>query len=143
MRRFSILGFALIIIGLAALLKINALFSTEPWVITLQVAAALLMVWARMTFGVRSFHPDAKPTDGGLVTSGPYRYIRHPIYAAICMFAWAGVLAHLSPLTIFLGFLSTVGVLVRLRCEETLLTERYPEYRDYSAHTKRLLPGLW
>ena len=133
----------MIAIALVALLRINALFSPEPWVIALQVAAALLMVWARMTFGMRSFKPDAKPTAGGLVTSGPYHYIRHPIYAAICMFVWAGVLAHLSPFTIFLGFLATVGVLVRLRCEEALLTERYPEYRDYSARTKRLLPGLW
>ena len=131
------------VIALVALLRINALFSLEPWVIALQVAAALLMVWARMTFGMRSFHADAKPTAGGLVMSGPYRYIRHPIYAAICMFVWASVLSHLSPLTIFLGFLATVGVLVRLRCEETLLMERYPEYRDYCARTKRLLPALW
>jgi protein-S-isoprenylcysteine O-methyltransferase Ste14 len=143
MRRLSLLGLALIVIALVALLRIHALFSPEPWVIALQVAAALLMLWARITFGMRSFHADAKPTAGGLVTSGPYRYIRHPIYAAICMFVWAGVLAHLSPLTIFLGFVATVGILVRLRCEETLVTERYPEYRDYSARTKRLLPGLW
>ncbi len=104
MRRFSIFGFAFIVIALAALLGINALFSPEPWVIALQVAAALLMVWARMTFGMRSFHADAKPTAGGLVTSGTYRYMRHPIYAAICIFVWAGVLGHLSPLPIFLGF---------------------------------------
>ncbi|MEP6810103.1 MAG: methyltransferase, partial [Chthoniobacterales bacterium] len=142
-RRFSIFGFAFIVIALAALLRINALFSLQPWVIALQVAAALLMVWARMTFGMRSFHADAKPTAGELVTSGTYRYMRHPIYAAICVFVWAGVLGHLSPLPIFLGFLATVGVLIRLRCEETLLTERYPEYRDYAARTKRLLPGLW
>ena len=143
MRRLSLLGFALIVIALAALLAMNAIFSPKPWVIALQVVSALLMVWARMTFGMRSLHADAKPTAGGLVTSGPYHYIRHPIYAAICLFVWAGVLAHLSPLTIFLGFLATVGILVRLRCEETLLTEQYPEYRDYSARTKRLLPGLW
>ena len=133
----------MIVIALVALLAMNAIFSPKPWVIALQVAAALLMVWARMTFGIRSFHADATPTAGGLVTSGPYRYIRHPIYAAICMFVWAGVLAHLAPLTIFLGVLATVGVLVRLRCEETLLIDRYPEYRDYSTRTKRLLPGLW
>lgn len=143
MRVLSHLGFALIVVALLALLEIKALFSPAPWVIALQVAAALLMLWARMTFGMRSFHAGATPTAGGLVTSGPYRYIRHPNYAAICIFVWSGVLAHLAPLTLFLGFLATVGVLVRLRCEETLLTVRYPEYRDYAARTKRLLPGLW
>ena len=29
---------------------------------------------------------------GGLVTTGPYRYVRHPIYAAATYFAWAGAL---------------------------------------------------
>lgn len=101
------------------------------------------MLWARVTFGMRSFHADARPTAGGLVTTGPYRYVRHPIYAAICLFIWTGVVAHLSPLTIGLGIVATGGILIRIRCEETLVTELYPEYRDYSARTKRLIPGLW
>lgn len=143
MRRLSLLGFALIAGALFALLGLHALFSPKPWAIALQVAAALLMLWARVTFGMRSFHADAAPTGGGLVTSGPYRFIRHPIYAAIGLFVWAGALAHLSPLTVLLGSVATAGILVRVRCEETLITEQYPEYRDYSAHTRRLLPGLW
>jgi protein-S-isoprenylcysteine O-methyltransferase Ste14 len=68
-----------------------AIFGTGPITITIQVIAALLMVWARLTFGIRSFHGTANPTAGGLVTTGPYRYIRHPIYAAILYFFWAGI----------------------------------------------------
>ena len=60
------------------------------------MVAFLLILWARVTFGRRSFHVVANPTEGGLVTSGPYRYIRHPIYAAICLFTWVGVAAHWS-----------------------------------------------
>ena len=142
-RRFSLLGFALIAGALFALLEMHALFSPQPWVIALQVAAALLMLWARVTFGMRSFHADAAPTDGGLVTSGPYRFIRHPIYAAIGLFVWAGVLAHLSTLTVLLGCAATAGIVVRVRCEETLITERYPEYREYATRTRRLLPMVW
>jgi protein-S-isoprenylcysteine O-methyltransferase Ste14 len=143
MKRLSLLGFVLIVIALGSLLAIHAVFSHKPWAIALQVGAALLMLWARVTFGMRSFHADARPTSGGLVTTGPYRYIRHPIYAAICVFVWGGVLAHVSPLAIILGLVATIGILVRIRCEETLVTELYPEYRDYSARTKRLFPGLW
>jgi protein-S-isoprenylcysteine O-methyltransferase Ste14 len=64
----------------------NAIFGVGPITITIQVVAALLMVWARLTFGIRSFHGTANPTAGGLVTTGPYRYFRHPIYAAILYF---------------------------------------------------------
>jgi protein-S-isoprenylcysteine O-methyltransferase Ste14 len=121
----------------------GALFAQSPWVIVPQTAAVLLMLWARITFGLRSFHADATPTSGGLVSRGPYRFLRHPIYAAICLFLWPGVFAHLSPLTFSLGALATAGVLLRLFCEEQLVTARYPEYRAYAQRTKRLLPGLW
>lgn len=133
----------MVVIALGALLKLHAIFTPKPWAIALQIAAALLMLWARVTFGMRSFHADARPTAGGLVTTGPYRYVRHPIYAAIGFFLWAGVLANLSPLAVAFGIVATVGLLVRIRCEETLVTALYPEYHDYSARTKRLLPGLW
>ncbi len=98
---------------------------------------------ARATFGLRSFHAAANPTQGDLVTTGPYRFLRHPIYASIFLFVWAGVLAHLSVLSFSLGALATAGAVERMICEEHLLLRRYPVYREYMRRTKRLLPGLW
>src|SRR6266516_2249539 len=80
----------------AFLRRSPALFSTSAIVIALQIAAVLLFLWARITFGRRSFHLAANPTEGGLVTTGPYRHIRHPIYTALCLFTGAGAAAHLS-----------------------------------------------
>ena len=133
----------MIVIAALVLARIGVLFSPKPWVIVLQIAAALLMLWARVSFGLRSFHADAGPTAGGLVTHGPYRFLRHPIYAAICLFISAAVAAQLSPLTVSLGVLATAGVILRLLCEERLVAERYPEYAAYAQGTKRLFPGLW
>ena len=143
MKWLSLLGFGAIVVAILWLWQRGALFAPTPWAIVPQVAAVLLMIWARITFGIRSFHAQANPTSGGLVTKGPYRYVRHPIYAAICLFVWPGDFAHLSPFTLSLGALATAGVLVRLFCEEQLVTQRYPEYRTYAQRTKRLLPGLW
>src|SRR5215813_5692154 len=79
----SLLAFALLVAVLVALVSLKAVFAVEPIGIAIQVLAVLLMIWARATFGVRSLHAAANPTGGGLVTSGPYRFLRHPIYAAV------------------------------------------------------------
>jgi protein-S-isoprenylcysteine O-methyltransferase Ste14 len=64
------------------------------------------VIWARVAFGRRSFHLAANPTEGGLVTTGPYRLIRHPIYTGVCLVAGAEVLAHLSWKAALLGWRS-------------------------------------
>lgn len=118
----------------------DAIFGAGPITITIQVIAALLMVWARLTFGIRSFHGTANPTAGGLVTTGPYRYIRHPIYAAILYFLWAGIAAHPSTVTVAVGLLATALTAVRIVAEEKLLVTMYPEYGAYARVTKRVVP---
>ena len=64
----SIFGYVGMIGGLLGLLVTQHLFSSSALVISLQVAAVLLLVWARVIFGRRSFHVVADPTEGGLVT---------------------------------------------------------------------------
>jgi len=125
------------------LLLRHSLFAAIPIGIALQVLAALLMVWARLTFGLRSFHAAANPTAGGLVTTGPYRYWRHPIYAAILLFVWAGVLARgVAPTltALALSALATAMTLVRVQAEEQLLRASMPDYAGYAARTKRFIP---
>jgi len=136
----ALAGLSACIIGLY--LNHLSIFGTGPVTITIQIIAALLMFWARLTFGIRSFHGTANPTVGGLVTTGPYRYLRHPIYAAILYFLWAGIAVHLSLLTIALGLLATALTAVRIAAEEKLLVAMYPEYVTYAQSAKRLIPFL-
>lgn len=143
MKLISLLGLMAMVAALAGLWVGHALFSPKAFVIIPQLAAVSLMIWARVTFGMRSFHASANPTAGGLVTTGPYHFIRHPIYASICLFLWATGLGHPGIVTSLLDLLGTAGALARIYCEEHLLIRQYPSYRDYAKHTKRLLPGVW
>jgi protein-S-isoprenylcysteine O-methyltransferase Ste14 len=129
--------------GLLLLLLNRGLLSPHPAVIGFQLAAVALMIWARRTFGRRSFHLSASPTEGGLVTSGPYRFIRHPIYASILLLIWAGLLANVSIPNLLCGMLVLGGALVRILCEEHLVRMQYPEYEAYAASTKRLIPFVF
>jgi protein-S-isoprenylcysteine O-methyltransferase Ste14 len=143
MRIISIAGLLVMIVGIVGLLEKRAILATSPLGVGAQVTAVGLMIWARLTMGRRSFHATADPTDGGLVTTGPYRFIRHPIYTSICLFCWTAVLAHTSLSTVLLGSLVMVGALMRMIAEERLLVQRYPSYRLYTLATKRMVPYVF
>jgi len=101
------------------------------------------MLWARVTFGKRSFHAAATPTAGGLVKTGPYHYLRHPIYTAVVFFVWPGAIARASPAAIGFAALITFGAIVRMLCEEYLLVRQYPDYAEYARTTKRMIPYVF
>lgn len=143
MKALSLLGMLLMVAGLLGLLYTHRLFSTSPVVIVLQAAAVALMVWARITFGRRSFHATANTTEGGLVTHGPYRFIRNPIYTSVVLFAFAGAGAHLSWPAAGLALMALGGSLLRVFLEERFLRATYPEYAAYAARTPRMIPFLF
>jgi protein-S-isoprenylcysteine O-methyltransferase Ste14 len=143
MRVLSTFGFFLMFSGIVGQLLTHSLFSTNPAVIAVQAAAFGLMLWARITFGRRSFHFSAKPTDGGLVTSGPYALMRHPIYAAVCYFVIAGALANLPKATSGFSVLVLIDTAIRTILEERRLLQQYPGYAAYSRRTKRLVPFVF
>src|SRR5690606_27591106 len=97
LRTISLAALLLMALALVGLLVRGAFFSSQPAAIMAEAAAVALMVWARLAFGHRSLRAAANPTTGGLVTTGPYHFIRHPIYTAACLFGWSGILMHWSP----------------------------------------------
>lgn len=143
LKMISVLGLLVMIAALAVLYATGNLFSLQPIAIALQVLAVALMIWARLAFGGRSFHALADPTAGGLVTTGPYKYIRHPIYTAACLFGLGGIVVHWSLLSVASGVLLFLGGLARMLCEERLVKQTYPEYVDYSKTTKRMIPFVF
>lgn len=133
-------GFLLLVASLVALLARHSLFALHPASIALQAAAVALMVWARLTLGFRSFNAGAAPTEGGLVTTGPYRFVRHPIYAAILLFVATAVAFHPSAMNVAIFAAAILGASMRMLAEERLVAERYPEYAEYARRTRRLVP---
>ena len=140
LRKLSIVATAVLVVAVVSLLWRHSLFAVGSVWIGVQAVACALMLWARLTFRGRSFHAGADPTPGGLVTTGPYRLVRHPIYSAILFFVWAGVASHGTILSILAAIVATAMITVRIGTEEALVAESYPEYREYAQHTKRLIP---
>jgi protein-S-isoprenylcysteine O-methyltransferase Ste14 len=78
-----------------------------------------------------------------LVTSGPYHWVRHPMYTALFTFFIAGSLISANWLFILLTVVAIIGPYTRTGKEEIMMIEKFgDEYRDYLKRTGRLLPRL-
>jgi protein-S-isoprenylcysteine O-methyltransferase Ste14 len=80
------------------------------------------------------------PEARGLVTRGPYRLIRHPVYLGELTAAAGLVLAAPSPRNLLLGAVLAAGQARRMLLEERELTANFPAYADYARATPRLVP---
>jgi len=89
--------------------------------------------------------PSALPTpnqQADLITSGVYKYIRHPIYTGVLLGAFGVTIWHGHILTLMLSVV-LVGLLTyKSMYEETLLRAQYPDYAAYMQTTGRFLPRI-
>jgi protein-S-isoprenylcysteine O-methyltransferase Ste14 len=78
-----------------------------------------------------------------LVTSGPYRFVRHPLYLTEEIAIIGLFMQFASPLTALLLLLQIGFQLRRMQNEEAILAVNFPEYVIYSQNTARLIPGIY
>jgi protein-S-isoprenylcysteine O-methyltransferase Ste14 len=99
-----------------------------------------LAVWARVHLGRNWGMPMTEKAEPELVTSGPYRFVRHPIYSGVLL----GLVG--TALATNLGWLIAFGAALAYfaysaSVEERVLTASFPDaYARYRAHTKMLIP---
>lgn len=77
-----------------------------------------------------------------LVTAGPYRFVRHPLYVGEIVSVWGYALLWSSPWTLCVAALVSVLQVWRARVEESKLARHLPGYAAYRARTGFLLPRL-
>ena len=106
----------------------------------LSAVGAVLTTMVVLRLG-RSFSTMAEART--LVTSGFYSLVRHPLYLAEELIIIGGFLQFRSWPAALIVVLHFVFQLERVRCEEEVLTEAYPEYATYRATTARLIPGVY
>jgi protein-S-isoprenylcysteine O-methyltransferase Ste14 len=82
--------------------------------------------------------------DHTTVTGGPYRFVRHPAYAGLCLFMLASALALESLWALIPAGVIVIVLIVRTALEDRTLLAELPGYPEYARRTRfRLLPGIW
>lgn len=89
-----------------------------------------------------NIHPEPKGS-GELVTSGPYRLMRHPMYTTVLLAAAAMACAAAAPGAWFGWLLLSAVLLAKASLEERWLSAHYSGYANYCRHSKRLVPWLF
>jgi len=86
--------------------------------------------------------PDLKD-NSRLVKSGPYKLIRHPMYASVLLVTLLLLINHFTFLRAGFWVVLFIDLHLKLSYEENLLLEIYPEYSDYKRTTKRIVPFIY
>jgi protein-S-isoprenylcysteine O-methyltransferase Ste14 len=91
-----------------------------------------------------SFTVMPRPRDeGGLVTTGLYRFVRHPIYSGLMLAMVGASLGSGSWLALGLTAVLAVVLDLKTRREEVFLGGRFPDYAAYAARTSKFIPRLY
>jgi len=127
---------------LALFLLPRAMMSTRTEILSAALISvgAITSVWIliRLRNGF-SILPQAR----ALITTGPYRRIRHPLYAAEGIASFGLMLQFVEPWSAAITLIGFACQILRMHYEEQILGVTFPEYSPYKARTDRLVPGVY
>jgi protein-S-isoprenylcysteine O-methyltransferase Ste14 len=105
------------------------------------VLIGIIMMLVTIRHLGRSF--SLVPQARSVVQTGPYRWIKHPLYLAEEIVILGVVLQYLTPVTVIVLVLHIAVQVCRILYEEDLLRHNCPEYSSYEASRWRLIPYVW
>ncbi|WP_373018225.1 isoprenylcysteine carboxylmethyltransferase family protein [Thiomicrorhabdus sp.] len=144
--KHPILSFSLVTLqfALIGILLLVLPLSLHPIILGIQALAIIIGLWAVFVMHIGHFNivPDPMP-EIELVTHGPYRFIRHPMYFSILLFFLPIVVLDLSWLALALYSGLILTLFVKLSYEEQMLMDTLPEYEDYQLASKKIIPFVF
>ncbi len=120
--------------------RVNLSFTLSLVSLLLILTGIVFSTYTMLHLG-RSF--SIMPQARGLVTTGPYALVRHPLYLGEGLAIVGTMLQYFSPLALAIVGLQCAFQIQRMKNEEGVLMGQYPEYREYMTHTARVIPGVY
>jgi methanethiol S-methyltransferase len=144
----SLIGFAPLLVLTRILPDQDVYVVTAPWrflmfagqgIALLLLLVAFLQTDALSFIGLRQMIEDEKPAT--LITSGFYRFVRHPLYLFGLLFLWLTPVMTVNLLVAYISL--TIYLIVGAYFEERKLSREFgARYVEYRSHTPMIVPGL-
>ena len=132
------------LMALAVLALTGPVFPEQTLPRLFLLAGLLLGLWALITIRLRNLRIVPEPAqDARITTSGPYRRIRHPMYASVLLVALGWLIAEFSFVRLGTWIVLFADLLLKLHHEESILEAAIPGYAAYKTRSYRLVPGLF
>lgn len=130
--------------SMAWLLLNGNIFAHTPFLMALQITALVLVAWALLAMRLPNLSIFPEPKESAVfVSSGPYRWLRNPMYFSLLLF-YAAQLADQFTLARSLVYgLLVVVLMMKIIREEKLLAEVFEGYNDYLKRTWRIIPFVF
>ncbi|WP_439506409.1 methyltransferase family protein [Sediminibacterium sp.] len=125
------------------------LFSAYPLYLNitafvLSAIAVMLVSWALWVMRVSKIRVLPIPhIEAELVTNGPYRYIRHPMYTAVLLLTAGLSLEHFHWYKLLVWFILLIVLVTKLNWEEKMLVQKFQHYSSYQANSYKLIPFIY
>lgn len=127
------------------LLAVATNWLSLPWWTSIMLGiSGLLAAWAMLVMKLGNFNIVPYPVEkGNMISSGPYKVIRHPMYTSIFIFAFALLAGQFDYIKLTISMVLVAGLVLKMLFEESLLCITFPSYKDYMLNTKRVIPFIW
>ncbi len=86
--------------------------------------------------------PDLK-TGAIFVYKGPYRYIRHPMYATIIVSLICLIINYFTIIRFIIYLILLIVLIIKMKFEENILLKEFDDYKDYVKRTKKIIPFVF
>ncbi|MBS1551877.1 MAG: isoprenylcysteine carboxylmethyltransferase family protein [Bacteroidetes bacterium] len=121
----------------------GSIFPSDIVIFIIMILFLLFGLWAMF---VHRFRFNALPVlrdDSSLKTSGPYRFVRHPMYTSLIFITLIWVLYDFTIIRLAIWIILLITIYLKSEYEEQLLIKKFPEYPQYKTLTKKFIPFIY